>query len=154
MRKILFLLFLLTATIVSADMMKPNPVKVFLHTSETTHKVGDIVELKLEVQIEKPWHIFSETPEIKGPIGTKVELESSDLYVVDHIAFPKPSPVYSEVFEKTLQFYVDEMSVSIFVKPSRAGDVPVKGVLKFQSCSDKVCMPPAKLEFSAVQKVL
>lgn len=133
---------------------KPEPVKPRLISAETA-KPGQTVELKLDLEIGSEWHMFSDKPEVPGVTATQLILDPSDRFTVDKIVYPKPTPVYSDVFKKNLNFYVDQVTISVFLKLSAnaSGEIPVKGLLKFQACSDTLCLPPGKLPVSGAQKV-
>lgn len=157
MRKFVpFLMIILAAFISHAQVLKPQdpPVRVKYVPADTA-KAGSVADTKLEVEVEKDWHIFSEHPEVKGVTPSHVDLEPSNSYTVEKVLFPKPTPVYSDVFQKNLGFYTNQFTIQIQLKlkPGVSGEIPVKGTLKYQSCSDKICMPPGKLEFTGTLKV-
>jgi hypothetical protein len=157
MRKFIpFLVIIFAAMFSHAQVLKPqNPPVHVKYVPATTAKAGSIADTKLEVQIDKEWHIFSEHPELNGVTATHIDLAPSDSYTVEKILFPKATPVYSDVFQKNLGFYTDQFTVQIQLKlkPGVSGEVPVKGTLKYQSCSNQICMPPGKLEFTGTLKV-
>ena len=153
MKYYLLLLMLLIGAFVFAA--KPeNPVKINLIPAEKAH-ANESATLRLHIEIQKGWHIFSEHPEIQGVTATHIELEPSDAFIVEKIEFPKPVPTHSDVFQKTLGFYTSSVDaqIQIKIKAGTSGDVPIKGTLQYQSCSDQLCMPPAKLPFSATQPI-
>lgn len=138
-----------------ADLIKPeNPVKATLVASQNV-KAGSTVEAKIDIEIQKDWHLFSEKPEVPGITPTQVILDPSDSYTVEKIIFPKANPVYSDVFEKTLSFYEGQITipVQIKIKPGVKGALKLKGILKYQTCSNTLCLPPAKIPLSGTVNV-
>lgn len=152
---LLVISLLLIAFLSYADMMKrENPVKATLITSHSA-KPGSTVEAKVDIEIQKDWHLFSEKPEVPGISPTQIVIEPSDAFTVEQVTFPKPNPVYSDVFEKTLSFYEGQISipVKIKIKPGAKGEVQLKGFLKYQSCSNTLCLPPSKIQLFSTVKV-
>jgi DsbC/DsbD-like thiol-disulfide interchange protein len=156
MKKIsLFFAFVMCAFSVSAQLVKPDPPVKATFVSTADAKAGSLVNARIEVEIQKDWHLFSEKPEIPGVSPTQILLEPSDAYIVGKITFPKPTPTYSDVFGKTLNFYENKISipVELKLKPGVKGDVKIKGTFRFQSCSKVVCLPPTKLPLTANLKI-
>ncbi|HSE40824.1 MAG TPA: protein-disulfide reductase DsbD N-terminal domain-containing protein [Acidobacteriota bacterium] len=156
--KIKFLIFAISILIacgVSAQLVKPDPPVKVTFVSTADAKAGSVVDARVEVEIQKDWHLFSEKPEVPGVAPTQILLDPSEAYTVSRIAFPKPTPVYSDVFGKTLNFYEDKISipVQLQLKSGVKGDVKIKGAFRFQSCSKVVCLPPTKLPLTANLKI-
>lgn len=155
MKKILaFFLILYVASLTSADFKRESPVKIKFIPAQSA-RAGSTIEAKFEVEIGKDWHIFSEKPEISGIVPSQLILDPSDDFSVEKITLSKPTPVRSDIFEKTVNFYQDKMTISVLLKlNSKAGvEIPVKGIFQFQACSSRLCLPPTKQEFSATQPV-
>ena len=135
-------------------MSKPEPVKIHFIPADTA-KAGKIVEAKLDLEIGADWHLFSDKPEIPGILATQVLLENSSVFTVDRIVYPKATPEYNDVFKKDLNFYHDQVSILIYLKlqTTASGDIPIAGTLKYQACSNSLCLPPGKLNFNGVQRV-
>jgi hypothetical protein len=148
------LVFVTVTAMAVTPMTKPDPVHARL-VPAVNAKPGAIVEVKLDLEINREWHMFSDKPEVPGVTATQLILDPSDAFTVDHIVYPKATPEHSEVFQKDLRFYKDQVTISAFLKiaDKASGDIPVKGLLKFQACSDTLCLPPAKLPVSGTQKV-
>jgi DsbC/DsbD-like thiol-disulfide interchange protein len=141
----------LMASVVSAQLVKPDPPVKVTFVSTADAKEGSTVDARVEVEIQKDWHLFSEKPEVPGVAPTQILLDPSDAFTVSKISFPKPTPVYSDVFGKTLNFYENKISipVQLQLKSGVKGDVKIKGAFRFQSCSKIVCLPPTKLPLTA-----
>jgi DsbC/DsbD-like thiol-disulfide interchange protein len=156
MKAVLLIVSLLMLPFLSeADLMKKeNPVKATLVASQSA-KAGSIIEAKVDIEIQKDWHLFSSKPEVPGITPTQIIIEPSDNFTVEKVTFPEANPVYSDVFEKTLSFYEGQISipVQIKIKPEAKGEVHLKGFLKYQSCSNTLCLPPAKIQLFSTVKV-
>jgi DsbC/DsbD-like thiol-disulfide interchange protein len=133
---------------------RPEPVKLRFVPADAA-KPGAVVEIKVDMEVTHGWHTFSDKPEVPGIIATQLILDPSEAFTVERIDYPKPVAVYSDVFKKNLNFIEGQASITVALKLSEkaAGEVPVKGLLKFQACSDTLCLPPAKLPITGAQKV-
>jgi hypothetical protein len=146
----------LSAGFVFAQLVKPeDPVKIVFLPAKTAVS-GQSAEARVEIEIKKDWHLFSEKPEIRGVLATKLEFEPSKLFTVEKISFPKPDAIYSDVFGKTLNFYQNKVSVILALKilENAKGEVPVEGTLKYQTCSNTLCLPPKTQKFSGIQHLI
>ncbi len=148
------ILILLSAGFAHAQFHREPPLRLkFVPASNA--KAGETIDVKVEVDISKGFHIFSEKPEIEGVKASRLVVEESDAFTIDKIEFPKPSEVYSDVFQKKLNFYQDKISITVFLKlnPGISDEFAINGTLQFQACSDKLCLPPSKQPFSGKQVV-
>ena len=148
-------LMILFAVSAPAQLVKPDPPVKATFVPAVNAKAGTVIEARIEVEIQKDWHLFSEKPEVPGIAPTQIQLEDSETYTVKRITLPKPTPVYSDVFEKTLNFYENKISipVQIELKSDIKGDIKIKGSIRYQSCSKIVCLPPTKLPINGIQKI-
>lgn len=133
---------------------KEEPLKIDFSAGPPA-KPGTVVQAHLELYIEQGFHAFSNKPEVPGIKPTNVELEHSDQFDVEKIEYPKPEPVYSDIFQRKLGFYQGKVVIPIRIrlKSTASNPVLIQGVLKYQTCSDKVCYPPKSQTFSAAQKI-
>lgn len=133
---------------------KEEPVKIDFSAGPPA-KPGTVTEARLELYIEQGFHVFSNKPEVPGIKPTNVELELSNQFDVEKIEYPKPEPVYSDIFQRKLGFYQGKVAIPIHIRLKNTASDPVliQGVLKYQACSDKVCYPPKSQPFSATLKI-
>lgn len=154
--KILFVgLLIFCASISQAQLVKPEPPVKVTFVPAPNAKAGTVIQARIDLEIQKDWHLFSEKPEVPGVTPTKIQFDDSETYTVKKITLPKPTPVYSDVFQKTLSFYEDQISipVEIELKSDAKGEVKIKGNLHYQSCSKIVCLPPTNLPITGIQKI-
>lgn len=151
------MVFVLLATSIplNADLYKKEePVKIDFSAGPPA-KPGALIEARLELFIEQGFHAFSNKPEVPGIKPTNVELEPSDQFKIEKIEYPKPEPVYSDIFQRKLGLYHGKVAIPIHIRLKNTASDPVliQGVLKYQACSDKVCYPPKSQPFSAALKI-
>jgi len=133
---------------------KEPPVSLKLSESETL-RAGQSGSVKIDVQIRKPWHLFSQTPEIKGVRATKFTLQPLDAVAVEKIEYSAPKTVHSAVFNKDLALYEGALTITMIftIQAGRSGKIPLEGTFEYQACSDTTCLPPANQPFTATLEV-
>jgi DsbC/DsbD-like thiol-disulfide interchange protein len=143
------------SAIASAQLIKPeSPVKITLQPA-TEAESGKTIEAKLNLEIKPNWHLFSEKPEISGITATQIHIEPSDHFTLEKVIFPKPQSVYSDVFAKNLNLYQGKVALTLVLKlhANFSGEIPIKGSIKYQACSDALCLPPKSENFEGSQTV-
>jgi DsbC/DsbD-like thiol-disulfide interchange protein len=150
---LMFLVFL-SATLFADFFKKEDPVKIDFSPAVAA-KPGSVIQTHVELYIESGFHVFSNRPEVKGIKPTSVEVGSSEAYQVERIEYPKPESVYSEIFQQNLGFYHGKTIISVYLKlkDGISDKIVVKGAVKYQACSNKVCYAPKSQSFSAIQTV-
>lgn len=107
---------------------------------------GDTVQGTINAKIASTWHINSNKPLDTFSIPTTLKLENAEL--VD-AKFP-PHEVKTFTFSAGSQLAVFEGTIQIpFTAKLKPGANTIKATLHYQSCNDKVCLPPknAEVEF-------
>ncbi len=144
-KKILFLFFLLFPFASSFSQIQ-NPVK----WSFSVKKEGaDNAVLVFTAKIERGWHVYSMKQESDdGPISLTFEFEKNKNYSLDgKINEPTPEKMYDNNFEMNVKFYEHEVIYKQKIKILTKDAFSVKGLLNFQTCDDKMCLPPTDVDF-------
>ncbi len=111
---------------------------------------GETVQGTIVAKIAPSWHINSATPLDQFSIPTTLKLENAEL--ID-AKFP-PHEVKTFTFSAGSQLAVYEGMIQIpFTAKLKAGAKTIVATLHYQSCNDKVCLPPknATVEFGVGQ---
>ena len=104
---------------------------------------GDTVQGAITAKIAPTWHINSNKPLDTFSIPTTLKLDNAEL--VD-AKFP-PHEVKTFTFSAGSQLAVFEGTIQIpFTAKLKAGANSIKATLHYQSCNDKVCLPPKNAE--------
>ncbi|MDB5119282.1 MAG: sugar transporter [Sphingobacteriales bacterium] len=143
MKKLLFLTLglLLSGTAFSQIL---NPVK-WTYSAKKISKTEAIVYLK--ANIDKGWHIYSQSVGEGGPIPTHIKFSPSSVYrLVGKTIEPKPITKFEKSFNMNVNYF--ENTVTFQQKINLASSAPtVKGKLEFMVCSNSKCLPPDEVEF-------
>ncbi|MFP5246258.1 MAG: protein-disulfide reductase DsbD family protein, partial [Thermoanaerobaculia bacterium] len=139
---LLFLLFV-TPSFAQFGDMDTSP-KATIEGSVTS-RTGDEVEGTIVAKIADGWHVNSNKPTEEFAIPTELTLEGADLTGVQYPAHAMKA--FEFTGGKELAVYDGTFNVGFRAKLP-AGAQKFTAVLKYQACSDKVCLPPntAKVE--------
>ncbi|HEY4640400.1 MAG TPA: cytochrome c biogenesis protein CcdA [Thermoanaerobaculia bacterium] len=115
-------------------------------------RTGDDVQGMVTAKIAPTWHINSNKPLDTFSIPTTLKLDNADLV---EAKFP-PHEVKSFTFSAGSQLAVFEGTIQIpFTAKLKPNASTIKATLHYQSCNDKVCLPPknADVEFAVAPSV-
>jgi hypothetical protein len=146
MKKIL--LFLLASVILSSVNAQLTPVSWKFSSKRISDKV---FEIHLTATIKSGWHLYSQTqPADAIALPTKVLFTKNPLVVIDGKVAEKGK--MTKVHDAALSATMNEYSGSVDFVQKVTLKAPVKtsvaGVVEYQTCDDKKCLPPKKVSFS------
>lgn len=136
----------------TASYAAEDPVQWSLAPEATSVAPGGTVLARLTATLEPGWHLYSPTTPKGGPIPTTLALADSPAIAAVHIYEPKPDRRFdpnfqldTETFEKEAVFL---LSIE-FRKDAPAGAIGLTAQVRYQSCNDKMCLPPKRKTASA-----
>lgn len=143
MKKICFLIFLLTPFLFIGQTM--NPVKWEAKYSESSNGEGEIIAM---ASIEKGWHVYSINlnPDA-GAIPTTVTYSPGNNYTI--IGKPVEEGVKEE-FDKMFEMKIASFEGKAIIKQKikrkdmKAFQTPLK--IEYMVCNDKQCLPPKTID--------
>ncbi len=111
-------------------------------------------EIHLTANIEKDWHVYSQTTPAGGPVATSINFTKNPLIIIDGSA--KEIGKLEQHMEPLFGVDVKQFSNSIdFVQKVKL-KAPVKtqisGTVEFMVCNDRECLPPTEKKFSIALK--
>ncbi len=139
---VVFSLWVWTALAAQAQVVKPYALKFSLSKNEV--KVGETVDVVVEVDVNNGWHIFSpdQDPDV-GPLPTVIKLKKSDAYetVGKFRTTSKPIEKMDEIFDGKVRFFEGKPSFRQTVKILKEG-AKIEGNIGGQVCQDDgLCIP-------------
>lgn len=147
---ILFIMLFFSLGIIHAQML--NPVLWTFTAKKTADKT---YEVHLLATIQSGWHLYSQTqPADAINIPTEISFNKNPLLVLDGKA--KENGKMELFVDKRLGIsanqYKDKVEFVQKVKLKSNVKTNVVGSIEFQTCDDKKCLPPKKLDFSIALK--
>ena len=115
-----------------------------------TAKAGSTVEAKLAVELRDGYHCNSDKPSDEYLIPLKLTWAPGVLEAAE-IVYPKPQMEKYTFSEKPLSVYTGDFQiVTTFKAPAsaRAGQAMLTAKLRYQACTDRMCLPPKTVDVS------
>lgn len=125
---------------------KLDPIQWTLASDTAKAAPGSKILLKLTAKGEEGWHLYSMTTP-RPPIATTAAIAENA--AIESFAVYQPAPVRkldpnfqseTETFEGTILFPVSV----VLKKDAAAGPVEITANIRYQACTDKLCLPPRK----------
>jgi thiol:disulfide interchange protein DsbD len=123
-----------------------NPVSWSLQAEQEKVAPGSTVMLRLHAQIADRYHLYSFTTPGGGPIKTTAWLQSSTDIKGFRVYQPKPDRRQDpnlNVPVETFKSGTDFLLPTVLANNATAGDKVVTVSIRYQACSDQICLPPA-----------
>lgn len=123
-----------------------SPVKWKIRLDKTSEKEGVVV---FDATIDKGWHLYSTTMPEGGPTPTTFtweELENVEL-VGDITPDRAPHEELDMMFELTLGWWSDAVSLKQKVKFTDPKNYKISGYLNYMACNDQTCQAPQTENF-------
>ncbi len=143
---------LLVAGLASATLIAAGKQVLFVKNPPPgVAKRGAPVAVTVRAELLPGYHVNSDTPADEYLIPLQLTW-SSDPLVVVAIEFPEPAMETYSFSEKPLAVYVDDFDiVTRFKVPDSAkpGALTLNGKLRYQACSDNLCLPPKTIPVTA-----
>lgn len=150
MKKIIPVVFLLLfSNILFAQIQ--NPVE----WTATTKKIADkVYEVHLTANIDKGWHIYSQTTPEGGPIPTSLTFTKNPLLTVEGKAkeIGKMEKHNEPLFGVDVKQFSNSVDFVQLVKLKAPVKTSVNVAVEFMVCNDKQCLPPSTKKFSVALK--
>jgi hypothetical protein len=125
-----------------------NPVE----WTATSKKISDkVYEIHLKANIDKGWHIYSQTTPEGGPIATSLTFTKNPLLTVEGKAKEigkmeqHTEPLFGNIDVKQFSNNVDFVQLVKLKAPVKTS---VNVAVEFMVCNDKQCLPPSTRKFS------
>ncbi len=117
---------------------------------------GSTAEIPLRLAIRSGYHINSNTPAEDYLIPTLLSWNEAAGLAPRGVTYPKSESVKYEFAEKPLLVYSGAVTVTTrfaVAADATPGPQTLSGKLRYQACTDRMCLPPRTLNVSASIKV-
>jgi thiol:disulfide interchange protein len=146
------ILFIAAAFVGTAAAQKLNPIHWKLEFEPAKAAPGGHVLARLTATMDDDWHLYSLSTPKGGPIATTISLADNPAVQSYKVYQPQPlrklDPnfgIETETFGKEVVFVFD----IALAANAPAGAVEVTANSRYQSCTDKQCLPPRKIQSTA-----
>ncbi len=128
-----------------------DPIRWALALPSPTASVspGGIITLSLTATVDDGWHLYATTLGPGGPIPTAINVPTGQVFTLSgDIAEPTPSSAFDTNFSKVLEFHEGTVKFGIPLKAATSaslGQQPARVAISFQTCNDRMCLPPKQI---------
>lgn len=126
-------------------------------SSHPVHR-GTTSALRVHAHIKEGWHVYASSQLEGGPTPLKASLEENTIASLSgKIDGSEPLKLLDTSFDLETTVYKTDFSLNIPVRlendaPSGVSAIPVS--IRYQSCSDRTCMPPKTIHLRVPVSVL
>jgi thioredoxin:protein disulfide reductase len=106
---------------------------------------GKPATLRVELAISSPYHINSDRPLSDYLIPTTVKFESQAGVQVGKVQFPAAQVL--KLMNEQMSVFTGDGTISVEIIPAAdltEKEIHLKGVVGYQACNDRVCLPPVR----------
>ncbi len=123
----------------------------------TTVKPGETIRIRLAARIENGWHLYSMKELEGGPKPTRIAMpEGQPFTLAGSIQQPDPIKSHDPNFDMDVEYYSESAEFVLPVKVAAnaaAGSAKLQVTVRFQSCSDRLCLPPRTVKLERAVQV-
>jgi thiol:disulfide interchange protein DsbD len=109
---------------------------------------GSSIEIAVLVTIPDGWHVNAHTPSESYLIGTSLDLQPVDGFIVTNLQYPPARQLKLGFEDKPLNVYDGTFPIFLSVRVSdkiAPAQYTLQGTVRLQACNDDVCLPPTNL---------
>ena len=133
-----------------------DPAKWTLETDQKVARPGGAVLARLTAKMEPDWHLYSPTTPPGGPIPTRIELAENPAVASVKIYQRAPATKFDPNFKIDTETYEGEATFLLEIRLAEtagAGQAELTARVRYQLCTDKLCLPPVRKTASAAVKI-
>ena len=111
---------------------------------------GNTYELHFVIDVNSPWHTYSQFTPDGGPVPTSFSFTKNPLFTFDGKVKEngKLLQKHEDVFGVDVKYFNGKVDFVQVVKVKGNAKTNVTGSVEFMVCNDKQCLPPATEKFS------
>jgi thiol:disulfide interchange protein DsbD len=145
-------LVLLACLCSPAGAQEADPIHWKSTTLRIQSKAGALIRVPLSAAIDVGWHLYSLKKLEGGPVPTTITVAPGTFRLEGEIKSSDPIPMNDSQLGMTVELYLVRAD---FVLPVRiandasAGPHTLKVSVRYQTCSEKICLPPKTVTIDA-----
>ncbi len=126
-----------------------DPLKIVAVTVPTTASVGESCIVEIEIDVDEGWHIYALDPktEVATPTRFDVTPKSGGAVKVDKDAITAVPPPEDHAGEPSYSGHEGGVTFKVPFIPSSPGKTTWRFRMRYQTCDEKSCLPPASFSY-------
>ncbi len=128
---------------------QPHPAP-YTWTYSAKKIAGNTYELHFTVNVNSPWHTYSQFTPDGGPIPTSFSFTKNPLYTIDGKVKENGKLLnkHEAVFGVDVKYFNGKVDFVQLVKVKGNARTNFSGSVEFMVCNDQQCLPPTTEKFS------
>ncbi len=121
------------------------PVHWSVKAAPASVKAGGRFQVVLQGAIEPGWHLYALQEPEGGPVATEVALAEGDPADLLRVEQLQPTIVPDPVFQVPTAYFAGITAFTLKLQTDRsavAGPQTLHVLVRYQSCNDRMCLPP------------
>jgi thiol:disulfide interchange protein DsbD len=127
-------------------------------TAGATATPGQTITLALTATIDEGWHLYAIHLEPGGPVATSITVPEGQIFTsAGDIGEPLPVSSFDPNFNRVLEYHETKAVFTVPVRASataRPGRQTVHVMANYQTCNDRLCLPPREAGVSVEVTIL
>jgi len=114
-------------------------------------KVSDkIYDIHCVVDVQAPWHTYSQFTPDGGPVPTKFTFSKNPMYTLDGIVKENGKLIvkHETVFGVDVKYFEGKVDFIQRIKLKGSAKTNFSGTVEFMVCNDEQCLPPTTRKFT------
>ncbi len=132
-------------------------VKVEAFSDQEILRADDKFELNLVVSLDEGWHIYSLESQDDPTLPTRINLGTHLVELGEDWMESTPTIVKDKILNRMVKVHLGRAEFKRFYKVPgnlEPGHHPVRGVLTFRACDNRVCTLPRKVRFNTLIQIV
>jgi len=143
MKNIITLVIIIFSSISSFSQIL-NPVKWTTSVEKTSKNEATLIAV---ANIDKGWHLYSQTAPELGPVPTKFTYNGAKTYLKKgNTQEGKGTMIHDPIFNVEIKFFKNEATFKQRVKLNSNKPFVIKAAVEFMVCDDERCLPPTEVD--------
>jgi DsbC/DsbD-like thiol-disulfide interchange protein len=121
-----------------------RPPDIVKWTAHLTQQSASAATIDLSADIQSGWHVYALSEPTGGPNPLTVSLPEGEAFALNGpVHESAPTRHFDPTFKMETAFYLNHVQLIASIKKSKgetATSIPIN--VRFQACSDNLCMPP------------
>jgi thioredoxin:protein disulfide reductase len=132
-----------------ASTSRQTSVQTFLSSDKTP--IGSTLQIAFQLKISDGWHVNSHAPTFDYLIGTLVELQTKEGFILADIQYPQGKLVPLSFADRPIDVYEGTVTIFASLKLSEKlnpGMDTLRGTVTLQACNNQICLAPSTLDIT------
>ena len=140
-----FILFFLLISAIEAKAQTP-----YTWTLTSKKTANNIYEIHCTVDVNAPWHTYSQFTPPGGPVDTKFVFPKNPLFTLDGDTKEDGNMItkHEKVFGVDVKYFDGQVDFIQKIKLKSTAKTNFTGSVTFMVCNDEQCLPPTTQKFS------